>query len=111
MFFLQNAVILVAFVVFGLVGQVVVIASMGDNTLNKSVAGYFGFAIGFMIFGFIYFNNVIDQLKKELEQTENRLKTKNYIVTELREKLEEHEERREKMRIYKSEEDGAEEHA
>ena len=83
----DTIVFLAAFFVFGLVGQIIVLSSMSGDFLSKDIAGYFGFALGFMIFGFLYFKHVIDHLKDELKHNEDMLKTKEYIILELREKM------------------------
>ena len=84
---IENIIVLAAFLVFGLVGNIIVLMLVESVTISRDIAGYFGFAIGFMTFGFLYFKNTIDRLKKELEHCAKALKAKTYLHKELKDKM------------------------
>lgn len=84
---IENIIILAAFLVFGLIGNIIVLMMVDNVSVSRDVAGYFGFAVGFMTFGFLYFKNTIDKLKKELKHCEKALKAKTYLHRELKDKM------------------------
>lgn len=98
MVWFESIIVLLAFFVFGLIGQVLALTVIEGDMIHKEIAGYFGFALGFMVFGFLYFKNLIDHLQQEKEQLEQQLKVKRIVADELREKVQAYEDRQAMIR-------------
>jgi len=83
---IEIAITLLAFFVFGLIGQVIVVSVVDVEYIAENMfnyLNYFGFAIGFLVFGFFYLNNIIEQLKSKRKEDEDLLATKNALIEEM----------------------------
>ena len=86
---IERIISFLAFLVFGIIGQVIVfyiIYLIDVEYVLEDLGSYLkysGFAIGFLVFGFFYLNNIIEKLKKKRQEDKELLMTKNEIIERL----------------------------